>query len=100
MIDLNRVKGIIFDYGATIDSNGKHWAEVLWDAYLDNQVPVTKEVFREAYIYGERYLATHPVIKSSDTFKDVLLAKTKLQLNWLVSHNFWPKTVIIWIIPL
>lgn len=88
MIDLNRVKGIIFDYGATIDSNGKHWAEVLWDAYLDNQVPVTKEAFREAYIYGERYLATHPVIKSSYTFKDVLLAKTKLQLNWLVSHNF------------
>ncbi len=88
MIHLDKVKGIIFDYGATIDTNGKHWAEVLWDAYVDNQIPVTKEVFREAYVYGERYLATHPVIKPDYTFKAVLLAKTDLQIKWLIDKNF------------
>jgi putative hydrolase of the HAD superfamily len=80
-------KGIIFDYGGTIDSNGKHWAEVLWDAYVDNQVPVTKEDFRAAYVYGERYLATHPVIQPGDTFQKVLLAKTDLQINFLIEKK-------------
>ncbi|MDH8701765.1 HAD superfamily hydrolase (TIGR01509 family) [Dysgonomonadaceae bacterium PH5-43] len=88
MIDLNNVKGVIFDYGATIDSNGKHWAEVLWDAYVDNNIPVTKEAFRDAYVYGERYLALHPVVKPDFTFKDVLEAKTKLQVEWLIENKF------------
>ena len=88
MLDTKRIKGLIFDYGATIDSNGKHWAEVLWEAYQKNGVPVEKEAFREAYVYGERYLALHPVIKPHFTFKDVLLSKTQLQLNWLVNNHF------------
>ncbi|MCC8146092.1 MAG: HAD family hydrolase [Bacteroidales bacterium] len=88
MLNLDKVKGIIFDYGATIDSNGKHWVEVLWDAYRDNQIPVSKEAFREAYIYGERYLAMHPVIQPGFTFRDVLLAKTELQIKWLVDKSF------------
>jgi putative hydrolase of the HAD superfamily len=85
--DQGKIKGIIFDYGGTIDSNGKHWAEVLWEAYVYNQVPVTKEAFREAYIYGERYLATHPVIQPGDTFKTVLLAKTDLQIKSLIEKK-------------
>ena len=88
MLDTKRIKGLIFDYGATIDSNGKHWAEVLWEAYQKTGVPVKKEAFREAYVYGERYLALHPVIKPHFTFKDVLLSKTQLQLNWLVNNQF------------
>jgi putative hydrolase of the HAD superfamily len=91
MITLNKVQGLIFDYGATIDSNGKHWAEVLWDAYRDNAVPVSKEAFRDAYVYGERYLATHPVVQPDYTFKNVLSAKVELQLNWLIDNNFLPE---------
>lgn len=88
MLDTNQIKGLIFDYGATIDSNGKHWAEVLWDAYQNCDVPVSKEAFRDAYVYGERYLALHPIIGPEFTFKDVLLAKTQLQINWLISNGF------------
>jgi putative hydrolase of the HAD superfamily len=85
-----KVKGIIFDYGATIDSNGKHWAEVLWDAYIANGVPVSKSEFKEAYVYGERYLALHPVIQPNDTFRNVLLEKASLQLKWLINEGFLP----------
>ncbi|GHT53244.1 hypothetical protein FACS189451_05000 [Bacteroidia bacterium] len=85
-----KIKGIIFDYGATIDTNGKHWAEVLWDAYVDNGVPVKKTEFKEAYVYGERYLALHQVITPDDTFKKVLLKKAVLQLDWLKKEGFLP----------
>ena len=45
------MKGLILDYGATIDSNGKHWSEVLWEGYCQVSLPITKDQFREAYIY-------------------------------------------------
>ena len=37
------IKGIIFDYGGTIDSRGVHWSEVIWQGYEALQVPVSKE---------------------------------------------------------
>ena len=52
MNTLKDIKGIIFDYGGTIDTNSRHWAEVLWEKYVEHQVPVTKEAFREAYVFG------------------------------------------------
>ncbi len=88
MLEITDIKGIIFDYGGTIDSNGKHWAEVLWEAYEVHSVPVTKSQFREAYVYGERYLATHPVIQPSDNFLDLLLKKTSIQIEYLKEKGF------------
>ncbi|MDL2223507.1 HAD family hydrolase [Bacteroidales bacterium OttesenSCG-928-M11] len=91
MIDIKKAQGIIFDYGATIDSNGIHWAEVLWEAYETLKVPVTKQQFRDAYVYGERYLALNPVIKPTDNFRQVLEAKTNLQIDWLIKEGFLDK---------
>jgi putative hydrolase of the HAD superfamily len=90
MLDLDRAEGLIFDYGATIDTNGKHWFEVLWDAYVANNVPVSRLEFKEAYIYGERYMGLHPVVRPDNTFMEVLLTKTELQLKWLKEQKFLP----------
>jgi putative hydrolase of the HAD superfamily len=87
MFDLTKVKGIIFDYGGTIDSNGKHWAEVLWESYQHNNVPATKEQFREAYVYAERYLATHVVIQPEDNFHILLKKKLGLQIGHLIDKK-------------
>jgi putative hydrolase of the HAD superfamily len=88
MIDISSIKGIIFDYGGTIDSNGKHWAEVLWESYQDQKVPVTKEQFREAYIYAEKYLATNYIILPEDNFLNLLIKKVNLQISYLIEKEF------------
>ena len=88
MFDLKKVKGIIFDYGGTIDSNGKHWAEVIWEAYVNHQVPVTKQQFREAWVHVERYLAVNPVIKPEHHFGELLNIKVNLQLDFLTSEGY------------
>lgn len=62
------VKGILMDYGGTIDTNGKHWGEVLWEMYQRHQVPVSKEAFRQAYAFGERSLALKPLIQPGHNF--------------------------------
>ncbi|MCD8282504.1 MAG: HAD family hydrolase [Prevotella sp.] len=84
---MDGIKGVIFDYGGTIDTNGRHWAEVLWGEYKAAQVPVDKDSFRAAYVYGERSLATHSYIKPHHNFYDMLCIKVGLQTDYLSEHH-------------
>ena len=55
---MSAVKGIIFDYGGTIDCCGDHWAVILREAYDTLPVPqIPLEDFIEAYVYAEREMA-------------------------------------------
>ena len=84
------IRGMMLDYGGTIDTGGIHWAEVLWAAYRDTGIPVEKSAFREAYRHGERYLALQPVIQPDYDLFDVLIAKTSIQLIDLAEKGFLP----------
>ena len=86
--DKNSVQGIIFDYGATIDSNGVHWAEVIWDGYQDNQVEVSKENFRDAYVFAERAMAKNRIILPEDDFRLLMQKKIELQFSRLQELGF------------
>lgn len=87
MFEPDNVKGIIFDYGGTLDSNGLHWAEVIWSAYREAAVPVAYEAFRDAYVHGERTLGRNPIVQPCHNFRDMLLFKIRLQLDWLVANG-------------
>lgn len=87
---LKDIKGIIFDYGGTIDTNSRHWAEVLWSKYVEHRVPVDKESFREAYVFGERALAKYPFVQPHHNFHDVLLIKAELQMQDLAARRKLP----------
>lgn len=78
------MKGLILDYGATIDSNGKHWAEVIWESYCQASLPLTKEQFREAYIYAERYLSMESVIDKSLNFFELMQVRLGIQMDYLI----------------
>ena len=98
------VKGIIFDYGGTLDTRGDHWSEVIWKAYLrfrlgfpENEcygqnmhMSVDKKAFRDAYVYGERALAVNPIVTPDMPFWKVLEAKIKLQLDFLSEKELLP----------
>ena len=88
-IDINKVKGIIFDYGGTLDTGGDHWSEVIWQAYVNAGVDVDKAEFREAYVYGERELARVRHILPEHDFHDLLLIKMKIELQWLSEHGLF-----------
>lgn len=90
MKKLENIQGIIFDYGGTIDTNSCHWAEVLWSKYVEHGVPVSKEAFREAYVFGERSLAKYPFVRPDHNFHDVLSFKCKLQMEHLAGQRHLP----------
>jgi putative hydrolase of the HAD superfamily len=93
MLNLEKIKGIIFDYGGTIDSNGIHWAEVIWMAYEALHIPVRKDVFREAYVQGERTLARNKIILPNHNFWHVLRLKAETQMQWLTDNGYLPGDV-------
>lgn len=78
-------KGILFDYGGTIDTDSIHWFEVFRESYAALQTPIDEATLRQAYVYAERQLAIHPYVKPTHTFRDVLRLKTTLQAQFLGS---------------
>ncbi|MDR1258412.1 MAG: HAD family hydrolase [Tannerellaceae bacterium] len=90
MFDPDKIKGIIFDYGGTVDSNGVHWAEVIRTAYESLHIHVGLEAFREAYKHGERVLAKNRVVLPGHNFWHVLRLKVEAQLQWLAENSHLP----------
>ncbi len=91
MLDIKKIKGIIFDYGGTIDSNGLHLTEILWMSYEALQIPVNKKVFLRAYEYGEQFIETNNSILPKHNFWHVLRLKVEAQIQWLVDNEYLPK---------
>ena len=84
----NGVKGIIFDYGGTIDSRGDHWSEVIlraWQAVLGEGVD--RRLFRDAYVEGERAMARERIIMPDDDFRTTLYKKILVELRYYLEHS-------------
>lgn len=93
-IDYSGVKGIIFDYGGTIDSRGRHWSEVIWDAYTASGVEVSKQDFRDAYVHAERELARVRHILPHHNFLDLLRIKMRIELDSLADKGLLPHALV------
>lgn len=86
------IKGIIFDYGGTIDSRGDHWSEVIWRAYCQENVNVDKQIFRDAYVHAERELAKVRHILPDDNFLVLLQKKMRIEMQWLANNGHISQT--------
>ena len=80
---MSSIKGVIFDYGGTIDTNGIHWGEVIAAQYTAAGIGIERELYRNAYVHGERTLAKHPIIAPKDTFHTLLKKKLAIQFEYL-----------------
>lgn len=80
---MSSIKGIIFDYGGTIDTNGIHWGELIWQEYCNSGIEIERKLYREAYVHGERSLAKSPIIEPTDTFRTLLHKKMAIQSAYL-----------------
>ncbi len=83
----SRVKGIIFDYGGTLDSRGDHWSHVILDGYRAAGLRIPTDAFIDAYIHTERALAVQPIITPSDNFRALMRKKTGIQMWRLIERG-------------
>lgn len=80
------IKGILIDFGGTIDSDGIHWFNAFSDAYA-MVADVPKDLLWDAYVNTERTLGRNPIIKPTDTFCKTLQTKIALQTEYLQSKG-------------
>lgn len=93
-LDVTKIKGVIFDYGGTLDTGGDHWSKVIWSAYQKADIAVDEATFREAYVFAERELARTRHILPEHDFSDLLLIKMRLELQWLSENGHFPPAMV------
>lgn len=77
------VKGIIFDYGGTLDTRGDHWSHILRQGWEHAGINVDTETFRHCYVHAERALAQERIILPGDDFHTLLYKKVKIEFEEL-----------------
>ncbi|MBR4302638.1 MAG: HAD family hydrolase [Bacteroidaceae bacterium] len=87
------VKGVLIDFGGTIDTDGRHWYKVFKQAYSCVASAIEDALLRQAYVYAERTLGKNPIIDSQFTFYKTLETKLSLQTDFL-RENGCPVTEV------
>lgn len=88
------IKGIIFDYGGTLDTGGDHWSNVIREGWQKAGVIEDDALFKEAYIFGEQELEKTEHILPHHVFSDVLKIKMRIELGYLASHGHFPPDMV------
>lgn len=80
------IKGILIDFGGTIDSDGIHWLDAFSEAYaLVADIP--EPLLRDAYVHTERTLGANPIIAPDYSFCKTLQTKIALQTEYMQSKG-------------
>ena len=87
------VKGVLIDFGGTIDTDGRHWYKVFKQAYSCVAPAIEDALLRQAYVYAERTLGKNPIIDFQFTFYKTLETKLSLQTDFL-RENGCPVTEV------
>lgn len=80
-------QALLFDYGGTLDTAARHWYYIIYEGYEHAGLQIPDEILRAAYVYGERYLATHPIITPEDDFHTLLKKKISIETDYLEQHH-------------
>lgn len=75
------IRGALLDFGGTIDTDGVHWMQMFSMAYQACGLPV--QGLRDAYIHAERTLGRNPMIAPDCTFRELIGAKIRIQLEYM-----------------
>lgn len=76
-------KGLLIDFGGTVDTNGRHWFRVFQDAYRESRPDIPEETLRSAYVFAERYMGKNPVVGNGFNFSQTIRIKSELQAGFL-----------------
>lgn len=88
------IKGIIFDYGGTLDTGGDHWSHVIREGWNKAGVAANDALFREAYVYGEQELDRTLHILPHHNFLDLLDIKIQIELQYLAQTGNFPPAMV------
>lgn len=77
------IKGIIFDYGGTLDSHSEHWSHVIRRGWQAAGIDTDQDTFRQCYVFAEREMAKRRVVCEEDNFLTLMQKKAAIELDQL-----------------
>ena len=93
MIDKDKIKAVAFDFGGTLDSPFLHWMDIYIHLYTTKlNLPLTKENFRDSYVYAERMMEQLQLVKPEHSRLETQAFKTDLQFKSLIERGVLPDT--------
>ena len=93
MIDKDKIKAVAFDFGGTLDSPFLHWMDIYIHLYTTKlNLPLTKENFRDSYVYAERMMEQLQLVKPGHSLLETQAFKTDLQFKSLIERGVLPDT--------
>ena len=93
MIDKDKIKAVAFDFGGTLDSPFLHWMDIYIHLYtMKLNLPLTKENFRDSYVYAERMMEQLQLVKPEHSLLETQAFKTDLQFKSLIERGVLPDT--------
>ena len=81
-LDTYPIHACVFDFGGTLDSDGRTWQDRFYPIYLNQGVEVDRETFRQAFYYSDDTLIGKRALVDSD-LRETLESQVSLVLSYL-----------------
>ena len=74
------IKGILFNFSGTIDTEGSDWFDLIWKEYREIGIPITKSDYLAAHEFAEKEISEKGLIEPWFNFYFTLHTKLSLQI--------------------
>ena len=81
------IKGILFNFSGTLDTEGREWFDLIWQEYRDIHIPVSKSDYLCAHGYAEEQIVEKRLIKPGFNLYQMLHTKLSLQIKYLIDNG-------------
>ena len=81
------IKGILFNFSGTIDTEGSDWFDLIWKEYREIGIPITKSDYLAAHEFAEKEISEKGLIEPWFNFYFTLHTKLSLQIKNLISKR-------------
>lgn len=81
------IKGILFNFSGTLDTEGCEWFDLIWRKYRDLGIPVSKSDYLCAHEYAESQIAEKRLIEPGFNLYQMLYTKLSLQIKYLIDKG-------------
>ena len=63
------IKGILFNFSGTIDTEGSDWFDLIWKEYREIGIPITKSDYLAAHEFAEKEISEKGLIEPWFNFR-------------------------------
>ncbi|HJB72801.1 MULTISPECIES: HAD family hydrolase [unclassified Barnesiella] len=81
------IKGILFNFSGTIDTEGCEWFDLIWRKYRETGIPVSKSDYLCAHEYAEAQISECNLIEPGFNLYQMLYIKLSLQIKYLIDKG-------------